>query len=156
MDEKKQPEFARRLIAAVEAVPGVRSAAMVQQQIVNYGNYSSSIKVSGYEAAPDEDMDARMYFVTPGYFETVGTPLLTGRTFGPEDVEGSTPAVIVDQVLADKYFAGGDPLAQTIEYDTDIGMIPSCRTGRERRSSTTYAKIRVPRSMFPRMPIRGI
>ncbi|MEZ5361576.1 MAG: ADOP family duplicated permease [Bryobacterales bacterium] len=124
LEQSKQPEFARRLIAAVEAVPGVSSAVMLQQQIVNYGGYSSSIEIPGYEAAPGEDMDARMFFVTPGYFETVGTPLVAGRTFGPEDAEGSTPAVIVDEVFAERFFAGDDALAKTIQFDGDVGMVP--------------------------------
>jgi predicted permease len=123
-DQERQPEFARRLLAAVEAVPGVVSAAMSQQQVANYGMHSRSLTVRDYEAAPGEDMDARMFFVTPGFFETVGMPLLAGRSLGPEDAEGSTLSVIVDEALAERFFSGADPLAQTIQIEDDIGMMP--------------------------------
>jgi predicted permease len=51
--------------------------------------------------------------VTSGYFETVGIPLLRGRTIGPEDTATSTKSVVVNQALAEQYFPHGDAIGHT-------------------------------------------
>ncbi|MCB1018370.1 MAG: ABC transporter permease [Acidobacteria bacterium] len=124
LEEAKQPEMGRRLLDAVQAIPGVRSAALSSQAIIQHGNRSNSVTVRGYESAPEEDMDARMFFVSPGFFETIGATLLTGRSFGPADEEGSKVVLIADKAFADRFFQGGDPLAQNVQFDGDLGFSP--------------------------------
>ena len=54
------------------------------------------------------------YLVSPGFIETLKVPLLAGRTFGPQDVAGSPPGLIVDQRFADAFFPDQDPIGQRI------------------------------------------
>lgn len=49
---------------------------------------------------------------SPGYFETLGIPLRSGRTFNDGDTESSTPVVIVDDRLARKFWPGADPIGR--------------------------------------------
>ncbi len=49
---------------------------------------------------PGTDRQVRIRFVTPGYFSTVGTPLVAGRDVGTSDVEAAAPVVLVNETLA--------------------------------------------------------
>ena len=51
--------------------------------------------------------------VSSGYFETLGIPLLRGRTIGPEDTATSLKAVVVNQTLANLYFPHGDAIGHS-------------------------------------------
>jgi len=53
--------------------------------------------------------------VTPGYFSTIGIPLLRGRDFAATDAEGSAPAVIISKALARDLFPDRDPLGQSVK-----------------------------------------
>jgi putative ABC transport system permease protein len=59
------------------------------------------------------------------YFETMGIPLLIGRTFLDTDVEDSTQVAIVDERMAERYFPGQDPLGRriTIAGDTPLTIV---------------------------------
>jgi putative ABC transport system permease protein len=54
------------------------------------------------------------YFVGPGYFETLGIPLLAGRFIGPEDAAGTRPVLVIDQEMAEKHFPGKNPIGQRL------------------------------------------
>jgi len=58
--------------------------------------------------------DAYYREVGPGYFRTLGIALLGGRDFGPEDVRGAAPVVIVNRALQQRYFPGEDAIGKTI------------------------------------------
>ena len=119
-----QTSLGRRLVEAVGAVPGVESAAMAYRAPATSGNHTIGPTIRGYQPAPNEDVLARLFLVSPGYFETVGTPLLAGRSFGPEDAEGATPFAIVDQTFVERYFGQKDPLEQAVQFDSQAGMVP--------------------------------
>ncbi len=112
--DSEQPAIARRVLEAVESVPGVQSAAMALLPVFGTSRRTENISVAGYNSAPDEDMGVRMFYVTPGYFETVGTSILAGRPFGPEDDGRSRMTAIVDQAFADRFFQGRSPVGESI------------------------------------------
>ncbi|MCA9638659.1 MAG: ABC transporter permease, partial [Myxococcales bacterium] len=95
------------------AVPGVVSAGwsatapLVTDQIEQFWP-------PGVEATPENARAAVTYLVSPGFIETLKVPLLAGRTFGPQDVAGSPPGLIVDQRFADAFFPDQDPIGQRI------------------------------------------
>jgi putative ABC transport system permease protein len=53
-------------------------------------------------------------FVSPAYFSTLGIPLVAGRDFGREDVEGSEPVAIVNRAFASRFWGDSSPLGRTI------------------------------------------
>jgi predicted permease len=107
--------FARELVAAARALPGVESAA-VATAIPFGGSFSANvITVEGYVRRPGESLLAPFQtLVTPGYFETLGIPLLDGRSFDERDREGSLPVVVVDRWLAERYWPGESALGKRI------------------------------------------
>jgi hypothetical protein len=55
------------------------------------------------------------------YFRTMGTAMIAGRTFGPQDRPGATETAIVNEMLARKYFGTGNPIGRTFQIDSSPG-----------------------------------
>jgi putative ABC transport system permease protein len=80
---------------------------------------------------PDEDPRARFRSVSPGYFETLGMPILAGRDFNASDKDGNERVVIVNQSLANQLFPGQNVVNRELRW-TDpviqfIGISPEPR-----------------------------
>jgi predicted permease len=102
-----------RILTRIDALPGVRSATLSGAPPMWHGNWGSPITIQGRPTAPNEDVSALLQRVSPGYFETLGIPLLRGRVIGPEDTASSLNAVVVNQTLANKYFPHGDAIGHS-------------------------------------------
>jgi len=94
----------KRVLDAIGALPGVRSVAATSDPELADDNTSGGFSVAGYVAKEDEDMSAELPFVTPGYFSTLGIPLLAGREFAEGDSAATQPVAIVNEALARQFF----------------------------------------------------
>jgi predicted permease len=107
-----------RLREAAAAVPGVRSASVSSTRLLTGGGWSSGIVGIGdgpmvrlrSVGRPSLWLNA----TTPGWFETMGTPLRSGRDFAPADRMGSRPVAIVNEAFVRQYLSGEQPLGQTV------------------------------------------
>jgi predicted permease len=108
----KLARFTRDLERELRALPGVESAGAVNQlpldQVPNWTTPYRTRVTSKQQDVPEAD--ARL--VTPGYFEALHAGLVAGRFFREADDETRPLALIVDEALARKAFAGMDPLDQ--------------------------------------------
>lgn len=107
--------FADAALARVRALPGVTAAGLTNVLPFTGNNSSGSytspdITVPPGAAAPHGFQRT----VDPGYFKALGLTLLRGRGFTAADAGSAQKVVIVDQVLADKYWPGQDPLGKRI------------------------------------------
>jgi predicted permease len=104
------------LVERVHALPGVESVALARSTPLSYGSYSSSpIAVDGYQATPDEQPTVQYNEVGPGYFATVGIPLLEGREFTRADNETGALVAVVNDVMAAQYWRGDDPVGKRLQ-----------------------------------------
>ena len=99
------------LLATLEQTPGVRSVG-AGNWIPTGGGGSTFVEFPGREAAGE---GAGYRVVSDAYFEAIGTPLLQGRAFGPEDVSGSQRVVIVNQSMAREFWPGESPLGKMVK-----------------------------------------
>jgi predicted permease len=99
-----------RILDRLDALPGIRSAALAGSPPISTGSWDSPIFVQGYTAVPDEDLSTLINRVSPRYFETLGIPVLLGRPIESQDTATSTKAVVVNQTMADHFFPHGDAL----------------------------------------------
>jgi predicted permease len=102
-----------RILDRVDALPGVRSAAFSGAPPMSRGSWGSPITIAGRPSDPNDDTDTLLNRVSPGYFETLGIPLLRGRTIGPQDSASALKTVVVNQTFADRYFPHGDAIGHT-------------------------------------------
>jgi predicted permease len=105
------------LTAALRELPGVESAGAVQTLPLRGGGYRTELRVDG---RPDvQDVATEYRIVTPGYFESVGIVLRQGRTITSADRRETERVVVINEALAQKYFAGVNPIGKLIGGDTD-------------------------------------
>ena len=108
-----------RLRAAAAAVPGVRSATVAAERILNGGGWSSGLVGIG-DAQPSLRRPALwLNATTPGWFETMGTPLRIGRDFQDGDRLGSVPVVIVNDTFVRRFLPGEPPIGQHVRIGRD-------------------------------------
>jgi putative ABC transport system permease protein len=133
-DEKKLLNFSAALMEKLSALPGVEQVALASAPPLMTGWETSFLPEGAPEPEPGKIPSAEMNVVTPGYFQTVKTPLLRGRPFEAGDTKDVPPVLIIDQMLADHYFPGQDPVGKRIrmstgdkgerEYRTIVGVVP--------------------------------
>ncbi len=99
----------RRVLDTLAALPGVRAVAATDDPDLSGEDDNGNIKIVGYNAKEDEDMQVEQPWVTPQYFTTMQVPLLAGRAFSDHDVPGTENVVIVNSSFAQHYF--GTPQA---------------------------------------------
>jgi predicted permease len=104
-----------RILERVDALPGVRSATLSGAPPMGRGTWGSPIFIEGRPTGPDEDVSTMLNRVSAGYFETLGIPLLRGRTIGAQDTASSLKAVVVNQTLAERYFPHGEALGHSFK-----------------------------------------
>jgi len=115
-----QRRFADRAIDALRTVPGVESAAIVNNPPASGGNSSRPIEVDGHPAADPRNLpvvDNRV--ATPDYFEVMRIPIQRGRAFTTADRDGTAKVVIVSEAMAKKYWPGEDPLGRRIKVENE-------------------------------------
>jgi putative ABC transport system permease protein len=107
--------FHRALLARIEALPGVESAAVsIELPLLKYF-YGQRVGIVGRDVpAGVEPPGAFVNMVSASYHRTYGIPILRGRAFTDRDVSSSTPVVIVNDAFVKRYFQGLDPLAVRI------------------------------------------
>ena len=101
-----------QMLAKLEAIPGVVSASQCWMTPLAGRQWDNSVTVPGHPLPAGIEPDTLLNWVTPGYFETMRTPLLGGRTFDARDSATSTPVVIVNQLLARHYFGSQSPIGE--------------------------------------------
>jgi predicted permease len=110
-----------KLLTRIDALPGVRSSTISGAPPMFHGNWGSPITILGRPTKTGEDVSTLLNRVAPNYFETLGIPLLRGKTIGAEDTATSLKAVVVNQTFADRYFPTGDAIGHSFTVgDPDV------------------------------------
>ena len=133
-DPSKLLNFSDRLMEKLSALPGVESTALASNPPLMTGWQTSFLPEGEPEPKPGQMPSAEMSVVTPNFFHTLKTPLLRGRTFEAGDTKEVAPVMIIDQLLADRYFPGQSAVGKRIrmstgekgakEYRTIVGVVP--------------------------------
>jgi predicted permease len=117
-DETQGREFFHRFLEKAAALPGVKSASLVDPPPLDFFSRASDLFLEGYQPRPEEGRVSVSYSrVTPGYFQTVGTSLLRGRDFTARDDLNAPPVVIINETMARRYWPGQDPLGKRLRID---------------------------------------
>jgi predicted permease len=108
----------RVLDDALNRIPGVRSAALSWLELFGGNDLWLTIHPA---ARPDDRHDARVDYVTPRYFETMGMQIIAGRDFTQSDRRGTPPVAVVNETLARRRLGGVAAIGQSIvlEYPRD-------------------------------------
>jgi predicted permease len=123
--------FYTRLTEELSGMAGVRSVGLAAQRILENDEWDSSMTVEGYTAKPGQNPEPFMNSISPGYFATLGVPIINGRDFtvkdthnvkhSPDPDDFSPTTIMINESFAKKYFAGRNPVGLHVGYGSDPG-----------------------------------
>jgi putative ABC transport system permease protein len=119
--EQKARDLFQRAIPRIAAQPGVKSVAAIDRLPLagSRRNPSRSITIEGRPPSGANDAPwAVELTVSPGYFETIGIPLLRGRQLTSQDSADATRVAMISDTMARKYWSGDDPLGKRIRLES--------------------------------------
>jgi len=133
--EQQVAQFYQEAQRKVSVLPGVDSAATAMWAPwldSGYLRFTLQFAVDGRKGeSGTDDLRARFRFVSPGYFATLGIPLLEGRDFSDADRKESELVVVVSKSIARQLFPGQDALNRHILWTDPLikvaGISPSAR-----------------------------
>jgi putative ABC transport system permease protein len=135
--EGKWLDFHRRALERVAALPGVEGAAFAWGVPFTGNNWPFYMDIEGQPVATrqSDQISLPVRAVTTGYFKLIGQTVSRGRDIRPSDDAEAPKVAVVNQALADRYFAGGDPVGKKLwtngldKPSTEIvGLITNGRT----------------------------
>ena len=135
--------FLNQVTESLRAISEAQSAALTSALPVRGVQGFSVLEVKGRATpVPSAPHDVGGASVSPQYFSVVRLPLQRGRLFDSADQEQTQPVAIVNEALAEKYFANEDPIGQHIRYfgGTDPWLIIVGVVANEKRS-TVYQEM---------------
>ncbi|HVQ54709.1 MAG TPA: ABC transporter permease, partial [Thermoanaerobaculia bacterium] len=116
--EKTGAVFYAAVLESIRAIPGVRSAVLARTTPVQSAGMRVSVTIDGFHAPADQPPSADLDVVTPGFFQTLGAPLVLGRDFDTRDRGDSNAVAIVNEAMARKFWPGQNPIGRRVK---DIG-----------------------------------
>jgi putative ABC transport system permease protein len=145
--------FVNTLLPQVRAIPGVQSAALTGSLPFEGNNNYDGFLIEGRPTPPSGNEDQIYQIgVSPGYFSTIGIPLLYGRDVAATDDSTSVPVALVDETLAKRYWAGAEALGKRIRTTGDttwltiIGVVGAVRDGDATRELEPHLYNSLPQS----------
>ena len=134
--DEQQALVAKKLIAQIDSLPGVQSAAISNVLPVSFNGNTTWIRIQGHPYGGEHN-EVNGRDISPEFFSTIKASLAAGRYFTELDDASKPRVVIINQALAKKYFPGEDPLGKKIG-DTElspkslaevVGVIQDIRDG---------------------------
>ena len=114
---EQQAAFVSGLLARVRALPGVQSAGVALGLPLTRFSFNFSFAITGRPPLkPADQPSAEVRVATPGFFTTMGIPVVAGRGFTDADRAGSAKVLLITQQAAKAFFAGEDPIGKHIKF----------------------------------------
>lgn len=115
-EANRRISFHDQLTERITALPGVAGASIVNILPLVGGN-TTRFTVEGDPAPPPgQEIEANFRVTGAGYFQTMGIPLINGRFFDERDKADAPGVVAISKTVAERVFAGRDPIGQRLHY----------------------------------------
>jgi putative ABC transport system permease protein len=114
--DDKRRAFYDDVLTRVRALPGVTNAALAFSLPIDGSNWNSIFTVGDKPVPPRAELPSSAFSpVSAGYFETMGTRLLRGRTFDARDTATTGKVLVVNEALAKRIWPGEDPIGKRLK-----------------------------------------
>jgi putative ABC transport system permease protein len=113
-------EIFRRMIDDTSAIPGVASVALSHVTPVSNNTWNNRVELPDGLQLPAADRLVYFNRLTPGWFQTYGTPILAGRDFSNADTVGAPPVAIVNEAFARRFTGGRNPIGTRVRHPEGV------------------------------------
>ncbi|MBI4907384.1 MAG: ABC transporter permease [Acidobacteria bacterium] len=119
-DASRRASMVREIQEKLSRRAGVLDVAQIMMPALSGSGWNNSIGPDGTVAAAS-GKESFFNRSGPGYFRTMGTPLLAGRDFNDQDSKGAPEVAIVNEKFAEKFFGGANPVGRTFNLEQPAG-----------------------------------
>ena len=144
-DKAQAISFYRTLLDRVKSAPGVETASLVRLRPGSGWSNSGTLKMDGKNLRDTSGSRSHIYFnyVGPGFFHTLGVPVLQGRDITEDDTAGSAGVAVVNETFARKFLPHGAALGHVVGDQPGaeiVGVVKDSkyRSGNERPLPIVY------------------
>ena len=158
---ERTQQFYERLLDRMKTQAGVSGVAFAAMPVLEATQWDSTVTVEGYVSKPGENMNPYCNAVSPGYFRTMGVPLVLGRDFDQRDAvvirprdpkaPGATTfrVAIVNESFAKYYFGDASPIGRRFGFGGDPGTpTPIEIIGVVKDAKYTGVRDAIPRTVY--------
>ena len=115
--QQQRAEFYTRMLESIRRAPGVRDVALVSR-LAQGGNAAVAFEIEGQPVAPDAPRQLIEFrSISPSFFATMNIPILRGEGLPALEDSASNPSIAINHLLAEKLFAGLDPIGRRIRFN---------------------------------------
>ncbi len=115
--EERARDFQRRMLERASALPGVERATLASGIPLFQGGLLRTVFPEGVDSSDRKNGKlVQLNTVEPGYFETMGIPLLRGRDFAPSDHPDSPRVVVVNETMAKQFWPEQQPIGKRFKF----------------------------------------
>ncbi len=111
-DEARALSFRKRVVAELRAVPGVSAVALASRLPLAPDINMEGVQIEGHHQPKDDPTPIDAVGIGPDYSQAVGVPIVEGRGFTEDDVEGQRKVAIVNEAFARRYWPGRSAIGQ--------------------------------------------
>ena len=105
--------FFNRVLEQTRALPGVKSAGLIDDLPLNGGGSNQPFSIEGNPVLPmSEQPEVAVRVISPGYLNVMDIPLVKGRDFTDGDITGRNSVVVISQSMANEFWPGQDPIGR--------------------------------------------
>ncbi|HJR58713.1 MAG TPA: ABC transporter permease [Vicinamibacterales bacterium] len=122
-DEPRGRQFYTDVLERVSAVPGVESASLAYVLPVTAGGIRMDVQGASTKPAAEGMVAVELVPVSPGFFGTVGIPLVAGRDFGRGDSPGAPKVVIVNETMKQKFWPSGTAVGEPFSIGGEVYQV---------------------------------
>ena len=117
-------DFQRRTLEAVQALPGVQSAAFGSRLPLGFGgNNSTTVSIDGYTPRENEEITINYSTVGARYFETMSIPIRAGREYSDSDTATSPRTLVINESMARRYWPDGNALGKIVRFGPNANEV---------------------------------
>jgi macrolide transport system ATP-binding/permease protein len=121
-DEGRSKQFFELASARIRQLPGVQAVSLAERLPFSPNQHTTTIVVDGRpEATPTTGASVETTRTTGDFFETLGVPLVVGRSFDSRDTPDSTRVAVISEAFAKAYFPAGDALGNRVRLRDQSG-----------------------------------
>ena len=154
------------ILDQVRSLPGIQAATLSVLTPLSGRNRGVGIMVPGFQPANmEEDSSVVQNHVSDGYFETLGIPLVEGRTFSNHDRANSARVVVLNETAARFYFGNQSPLGVKVDFGKNpwtteriyevVGVVADTKHNSLRKATPrlVYIPVSQPRDRLERLTL---
>jgi predicted permease len=146
-DSTRSKALFARVADELAAIPGVTGVTSGTVPLLSGSNWGNSVRVQGFEAGPDTDVNSRVNMIGPDYFKTLDIKLLSGREFTPADDMGRPRVAVVNESFAKKFGLGRNAVGMRMSQ-RDTGALDIEIVGLVQDAKYSEVKDTIPPQFF--------